>query len=57
MAFKEELEVSPADEAVIRAALEAVGISFSLETAHGRGRPAGVTYLPRDRNEGHYFVR
>jgi hypothetical protein len=57
VAFKEELEVSPADEAVIRAALEAVGISFSLETAHGRGRPAGVTYLPRDRNEGHYFVR
>ena len=35
--------MSPADEAVIRAALEAVGISCSLETAHGRGRPAGVT--------------
>ena len=41
-----------ADEA-IRAALEAVGISFSFEIANGRARPAGVTYSPRDRNDGH----
>ena len=50
---EEEREVSPADEAAIRAALEAVGISFSFEIANGRARPAGVTYSPRDRNEGH----
>jgi hypothetical protein len=31
----------------------AVGISFSFEIANGRARPAGVTYSPRDRNEGH----
>jgi hypothetical protein len=43
MAFEEEREVSPADEAAIRAALEAVGISCSLEIALGRGRPAFVT--------------
>ena len=42
-AFEEEREVSPADEAAIRAALEAVGISFSLEIALGRGRPPFVT--------------
>ena len=52
-AFEEEQKVSPADEAAIRAALEAVGISFSFEIANGRARPAGVTYSPRDRNEGH----
>jgi hypothetical protein len=52
-AFEDEREVSPADEAAIRAALEAVGISFSFEIANGRARPAGVTYSPRDRNEGH----
>ena len=51
-AFEEEREVSPADEAAIRAALEAVGISFSFEIANGRARPAGVTYSPRDRNKG-----
>jgi hypothetical protein len=51
--FEEEREVSPADEAAIRAALEAVGISFSFEIANGRARPAGVTYSPRHRNEGH----
>ena len=52
-AFERGREVSPADEAAIRAALEAVGISFSFEIANGRARPAGVTYSPRDRNEGH----
>jgi hypothetical protein len=52
-AFEEEREVSPADEAAIRAALEAVGISFSFEIANGRARAAGVTYSPRDRNDGH----
>ena len=52
-AFEDEREVSPADEAAIRATLEAVGISFSFEIANGRARPAGVTYSPRDRNEGH----
>jgi len=52
-AFEEEREVSSADEAAIRAALEAVGISFSFEIADGRVRPAGVTYSPRDRNDGH----
>jgi len=45
--------VLPIDEAAIRAALEAIGISFSFEIANGRARPAGVTYSPRDRNEGH----
>jgi transcriptional regulator with XRE-family HTH domain len=52
-AFEEGREVLPPDEAAIRAALEAVGISFSFEIANGRARPAGVTYSPRDRNEGH----
>ena len=52
-AFEEEQETLPADEAAIRAALEAVGISFSFKMANGRARPASVTYSPRDRNEGH----
>ena len=52
-AFEEGGEVLPTDEAAIRAALEAIGISFSFEIANGRARPAGVTYSPRDRNEGH----
>jgi transcriptional regulator with XRE-family HTH domain len=52
-AFERGREMSLGDEAAIRAALEAVGISFSFEIANGRARPAGVTYSPRDRNQGH----
>ena len=52
-AFEEGREVLPTDEAAIRAALEAIGISFSFEIANGCARPAGVTYSPRDRNKGH----
>ena len=52
-AFEEGRDVLPIDEAAIRAALEAIGISFSFEIANGRARPAGVTYSPRDRNKGH----
>ena len=51
--FEEGRQVSPVDQAAIRAALEAIGISFSFEIANGRARPAGVTYSPRDRNKGH----
>jgi transcriptional regulator with XRE-family HTH domain len=51
--FEAEREVSPADEGKIRAALEAVGISFSFEIANGQARPAGVTYSSPDRNEVH----
>ena len=52
-AFEEGREVSPAHEEAIRSALEAVGIGFPFEIANGRARPAGVTYSPRDRKEGH----
>jgi hypothetical protein len=52
-AFEEGREVLPTDEATIRVALEAVGISFSFEIANGRARPAGVIYSPHDRNKGH----
>jgi hypothetical protein len=52
-AFEEAREVSPAHEEAIRTALEAVGIGFPFEIANGRARPAGVTYSPRDRKEGH----
>jgi hypothetical protein len=38
---------------VFRSALEAVGIGFPFEIANGCARPAGVTYSPRDRKEGH----
>ncbi len=52
-AFEDGREVSPAYEASIRAALEAVGIDFPFEIANGRARPADVIYSPRDRKEGH----
>jgi transcriptional regulator with XRE-family HTH domain len=52
-AFEEGREVSPDHEEAIRSALEAVGIGFPFEIANGRARPAGVTYSPRDRKEGH----
>jgi hypothetical protein len=52
-AFEEGREVSPGHEEAIRTALEAVGIGFPFEIANGRARPAGVTYSPRDRKEGH----
>jgi hypothetical protein len=51
--FEEGREVSPGHEEAIRTALEAVGIGFPFEIANGRARPAGVTYSPRDRKEGH----
>jgi transcriptional regulator with XRE-family HTH domain len=52
-ALEEGRQVSSTDEDTIRIALEAVGIGFAFEIANGRARPAGVTYSPRDRNEGH----
>jgi DNA-binding XRE family transcriptional regulator len=52
-AFEEGREVSPAHEEAIRTALEAVGIGFPFEIANGSARPAGVTYSPGDRKEGH----
>jgi hypothetical protein len=52
-AFEEGRQVSPIDRAAIRAALEAVGISFSFQISNGGARPAGVTYSPHDRDKGH----
>ena len=52
-AFEQGREVSPTHEKAIRSALEAVGVGFPFEIGNGRARPAGVTYSPRDRKEGH----
>jgi DNA-binding XRE family transcriptional regulator len=51
--FENGRGVSPASEAAIRAALEAVGIGFPFEIANGRAQQAGVIYSPPDRKEGH----
>ena len=51
--LEEGREVSPGHEEAIRSALEAEGIGFPFESANGCVRPAGVTYSPRDRKEGH----
>jgi len=52
-AFEDGREVLASYANAIRAALEDVGISFPFEIESGRARPAGVTYSPRDRKEGH----
>ncbi|MGD0761976.1 MAG: hypothetical protein ABR929_02090 [Roseiarcus sp.] len=50
-AFEDGREVLPFYEIEIRAALEAVGISFAFEIEDGQFKPAGVTYTPRGKNE------
>jgi hypothetical protein len=53
VALEDGCKILPVDEAAIRTTLESVGFGFPFEIESGRGRPAEVTYSPRDRRDAH----